>query len=97
MNVIITAITAILLTLLSLVLISGFWGMVVVIIFVVVFNIIEPLKRHNGLIVAGLCGFLWDLYSPINTYFGFHLVGLLLTSLVIRQVVKRVIQVPESS
>jgi len=95
MNVIIAAITAIFMTLLSSNLIGGYRGMIVVVIFIVIFNLVEPLKRQNGLIVAGLCGFLWDLYSS-GAYFGYFFVGLLIVSLIIKQVVKKMIQIPES-
>ncbi len=57
------------------------------IIFVVFFNFFEKQEEKNGLMIAGVCGFLLDIFS--GKPFGFYTAILLIASLIIKVIVKK--------
>jgi len=57
------------------------------IIFVVFFNFFERQEEKNGLIIAGACGFLLDIFS--GKPLGFYTAILLIACLIIKVFVKK--------
>lgn len=67
----------------------GIWRYLpnLVILFVIFFNLFENQQDKNGLIIAGVSGFLLDIFSA--SAIGFYTAILVMTSLAIKIIVKK--------
>jgi rod shape-determining protein MreD len=63
-----------------------------ILIVVLVLNIFEKPKKVNGIFGAGISGFFWDIFS--NKPLGFHLLILVIISVLIKVILRRYVQFP---
>ncbi len=64
-----------------------------VIIYALLFNIIESPEKENGLIVAGIGGFLFDVFTP--HFFGVYTISFIACALLIKLLLRKYVRFPE--
>lgn len=63
-----------------------------VLLFIIIWNLLENSKKYFGLFLAFLAGFLLDVFS--SHFIGFNILILVSASLTIKIIVKRYVRIP---
>ncbi len=67
------------------------WVLNLIITFLILFNILEAPEKNTGILVAGVLGFFWDIFS--EKFIGYHIIILVFLALLIKAILVRYVRI----